>query len=93
MGNVVAPPETMNIAITATYVIAHSTQNVFSWTYDAQPRYRTKARPTVDSAKMYAGTDSRVGGRRAPAGAGKQQDQDEERTPRRARPARPTRLP
>ena len=38
MGTVVAPPEMMNSAMTATYVVAQSMQNVFSCTYDAQPR-------------------------------------------------------
>jgi hypothetical protein len=38
MGKVVAPPEMMKMAITETYVIAHSRQNVCSCVYDAQAR-------------------------------------------------------
>jgi hypothetical protein len=38
IGKVVAPPDTMNTPITATYVIAQSRQNVRSWKYEAQPR-------------------------------------------------------
>ena len=44
----------MKIAITHAYVPMQSTHAVWSTKKEAYPRYRTAARPTVASAKMYA---------------------------------------
>src|SRR5262245_34562083 len=63
IGMEVAAPETMNRPITAAYVIRHSTHTSFNTTNDAYPRYRITASPSVDPAKRYAGTLSRMAGR------------------------------